>query len=172
MRLTRETVRFALQLALVALLSYAGGAAFTDLFHGASARLGGLWSVIAGILVLQTTRRDTWAQARVRVVGTLIGSIMAAAYLWGFAFSAVGLAACTLATVLLCHATGIPGHARSAVLTVAVILVLASLNPLGPLLAATLRFCESCIGTAMAVLAAHVWPESAPAHDPLSVRSS
>ncbi len=172
MTLTRDTIRFSLQMAVVALLSYACGAAFTDLFHGASARLGGLWSVIAGILVLQTTRRDTWAQARVRFFGTLIGSIIGAAYLSVFSFSAIGLAVCALTTVLLCHAAGIPGPSRSAVLTVAVILVLASLNTLGPVLAAALRFCESCIGTAMAVLAAQVWPESAPAHDPLSARSS
>jgi uncharacterized membrane protein YccC len=69
-----------------------------------------------------------------------------------------------LVTILLCHAARIPDHARLAALTVAVIMVLSSENPtLNPVLSAALRFTESCIGTAIAVLTVVMWPGPEPA---------
>jgi uncharacterized membrane protein YccC len=141
------------------LASYACGSYFTGLFHGASARIGGLWSMVSGIVVLQATRRTTWSSAWLRVLGTLIGSIIGAVYLSLLPFSAIGMAVCIFGTVLLCHAARIPDHARLAALTVAVIIVLSSVNQaLSPILNAALRFAESCIGTALAVLAVLMWP--------------
>jgi uncharacterized membrane protein YccC len=141
------------------LASYACGSYFTGLFHGASARIGGLWSMVSGIVVLQATRRTTWSSAWLRVLGTLIGSIIGAVYLSLLPFSAIGMAVCIFGTVLLCHAARIPDHARLAALTVAVIIVLSSINQaLSPILNAALRFAESCIGTALAVLAVLMWP--------------
>jgi uncharacterized membrane protein YccC len=129
------------------------------LFHGASARIGGLWSMVSGIVVLQATRRTTWSSAWLRVLGTLIGSIIGAVYLSLLPFSAIGMAVSIFGTVLLCHAARIPDHARLAALTVAVIVVLSSVNQaLSPILNAALRFAESCIGTALAVLAVVTWP--------------
>jgi uncharacterized membrane protein YccC len=141
------------------LASYACGSYFTGLFHGASARIGGLWSMVSGIVVLQATRRTTWSSAWLRVLGTLIGSVIGAVYLSLLPFSAIGMAVCIFGTVLLCHAARIPDHARLAALTVAVIIVLSSINQaLSPILNAALRFAESCIGTALAVLAVLMWP--------------
>ena len=94
------------------------------------------------------------------MLGTLVGSIVSALYLSLLPFSPLGMAGSILVTVLICHAARIPDHARLASLTVAVIMVLASLNSsLSPLLSAVLRFCESCIGTAMALIVARLWPE-------------
>lgn len=108
--------------------------------------------MISGIVVLQASRRTTLSSAWLRVLGTFIGSVIAAAYLSLLPFSAVGMAASIFGTVLLCHAARIPDHARLASATVAVIMVLSSTNPgLSPVLNATLRFTESCIGTAVAV---------------------
>jgi uncharacterized membrane protein YgaE (UPF0421/DUF939 family) len=109
--------------------------------------------MISGFVVLQASRRTTLSSAWLRVLGTFIGSVIAAAYLSLLPFSAVGMAASIFGTVLLCHAARIPDHARLASATVAVIMVLSSTNPgLSPVLNATLRFTESCIGTAVAVL--------------------
>jgi uncharacterized membrane protein YgaE (UPF0421/DUF939 family) len=158
-----SAVRIAVQVALVALFSYLGGFQFTSLFHGASAGMGALWSTISAILVLQATRGGTWSSAGIRVLGTLVGSIVSAAYLSWLTFSALGLAASIFVTVLICHAARIPDHARLAALTVAVVMVLSTLNPtLTPILSATLRFGESCVGTAVALLVALSWPEPAP----------
>ena len=115
--------------------------------------------MVSGIVVLQATRRTTWSSAWLRVLGTLIGSIIGAVYLLLLPFSAIGMAVCIFGTVLLCHAARIPDHARLAALTVAVIIVLSSVNQaLSPILNAALRFAESCIGTALAVLAVLMWP--------------
>jgi hypothetical protein len=56
-------IRVAVQIALVSLASYLAGLHFTGLFHGASASIGGLWSAVSGIVVLQATRRETWSSA-------------------------------------------------------------------------------------------------------------
>jgi uncharacterized membrane protein YccC len=144
----------------VSLCSYACGFYFTSLFHGASAGIGGLWSLISGIVVLQSTRRNTWSSACLRILGTLVGSIISAAYLSRLPFSAVGMAVCIFVTVLVCHTIRIPDHARLAAITVALIMVMSSNQPgLSPVLSATLRFCESCIGTAIAVLAVLLWSD-------------
>ncbi len=154
-----DATRVAVQISLVSLASYLVGFDSTGLFHAASANIGGLWSAISGIVVLQATRRDTWSSAGLRILGTAIGSIISAAYLIVLPFSPIGMAASVFATVLLCHAARMPDHARLAAITVAVIMVTASLNPtLNPILNAALRLSESWIGTAMAVLAVLIWP--------------
>ncbi len=154
-----DATRVAVQTALVTLASYMAGLHTTGVFHGASASLGGLWSAISGIVVLQATQRDTWTSAWLRLVGTAIGSIISAAYLTVLAFSPIGMAASVFATVLVCYGARIPDHARLAAITVTVIMVTASINPaLNPIENAALRFSESCIGIAMAVLAVLMWP--------------
>jgi uncharacterized membrane protein YccC len=158
--ISKSAARVAVQISVVSLASYLCGFYFTSLFHPASGAMGGLWSVISVIVVLQATRRNTLSSAWLRILGTGIGAIVSAAYLFFLPFSPIGMAATILITVLLCHAARIPDHARLAAITVVVIMVVAGLNPaLNPVLSATLRFCESCIGTAMAVLAVLIWSE-------------
>jgi len=161
-----DATRVAIQIALVSAASYLGGFYSSGLIHSASASIGGLWSAISGIVVLQATRRKTWSSAWFRVVGTAIGSIVSAAYLTMLPFSPIGMAVSVFATVLLCHGARIPGHARLAALTVTVITVIAYLDPtLSPIKNALLRFSESCIGTAVAVLAGLIWPGPSEPHD-------
>jgi uncharacterized membrane protein YgaE (UPF0421/DUF939 family) len=89
-----------------------------------------------------------------------VGSVVSAVYLSVLPFSAIGMAASIFATVPLCHTARIPDHVRPAALTVAIIMVLSSLSStLTPILNATLRFGESGIGTANALIVVLVWPE-------------
>ncbi len=163
----RNATSVAVQTALVSLASYLCGFYFTSLFHSASAAIGGLWAAISGIVVLQATRRETLSTASLRILGTLIGSIFSAAYLSLLPFSPIGMAGCIFATVLVCHAARVPDHARLGAITVAVIMVVASHDPThNAILSATLRFSESCIGTAMAVLTVLMWPGSKGAAQP------
>ncbi len=160
--LTRDVLRIALQASLVCLAAYPGGFYFTRLFHGASAAIGGLWSLVSGVVVLQATRRDTLASAWLRVPGTFIGAAISALYLSFLPFNPFGMAAVIGVVMLLCQILGIPDHARLASITVAVIMVLSSVHPgLNPVLNAALRFSESCIGTALAVAAVLLWREPA-----------
>ena len=62
-------------------------------------------------------------------------------------------------TVLLCQSLNIAAGARLAAVTVMVVMVTASPDPtLNPGMNALLRFVESCIGTAVAVVAVWLWP--------------
>jgi len=147
---------------LVCLFGYLGGYYVTALFYAPSAALGGLWALISGIVVLQATRRETWASAWLRVLGTFIGAIISAIYLFLLPFSPLGMAVTVGVTVLLCQFIGIPDHARLVALTVAVIMVISSLHPeYHPFLNALLRFMESAIGTVLAVVVVLLWPEPA-----------
>jgi uncharacterized membrane protein YccC len=157
--INRIATSSAIQIALVSLASYLCGFYFSSLFHRPSAGMGGFWALISGIVVLQSTWRSTLSSAWLRVLGTLIGSIISAAYLFLLPFNPFGMAACIFATVLLCHAAGIPGHAQLAAITVALIMVVSSMDStVSPITSAALRFSECCLGTAMAVLAVDIWP--------------
>ena len=69
------------------------------------------------------------------------------------------MAGCIFLTVLLCHAMGIPGPARLAALTVALSMIIFTLDPaVSPIVPAALRFTESFLGAAGAVLAVRLWP--------------
>ena len=160
---TPYALRIAIQDALVCLLAYLAGFYFTNDLYGSSMRIGALWSVISGLVVLQATRLDTVATAWRRVLGTLIGSSISAAYLSLLPFSPIGMAVAIGITALLCHICRVPDHARLAAITVAVIMVVSAAYPgMNPLTNAGLRFGESCIGTVLAVLAVLAWPEREP----------
>ena len=152
--INRIATSSAIQIALVSLASYLCGFYFSSLFHLPSAGMGGLWALISGIVVHQSTWRSTLSSAWLRVLGTLIGSIISAVYLSLLPFNPFGMAACIFVTVLVCHAAGIPGHAPLAAITLALIMVVSTIDStLSPITNAALRFSESCLGTAMAVLA-------------------
>jgi uncharacterized membrane protein YccC len=160
LRITPYALRIAIQDAVVSLLAYLAGFYFTQSVHGAASHIGALWSTISGLVVLQATRRETVATAWLRVLGTIFGAVISAAYLYLLPFSPLGMSVCIGLTVLLCHTFRVPDHARLAAITVAVIMVVSQSDPsINPLINATLRFVESGIGTVLAVLAVVIWPE-------------
>ena len=159
-KVTLSIFRPAVQNALVCLLAYLAGFHLSWAVGGAPTYIGALWATISGIVVLQGTRRATIDTAWLRVLGTLIGSIISALYLSLLPFSPLGMATSIGIAVLLCNLFGFPDHARLAALTVAVIMVVSIVDPkINPLINAGLRFAESCIGTGLAVLAVVLWPE-------------
>jgi uncharacterized membrane protein YccC len=165
--INRIATSSAIQIALVSLASYLCGFYFSAYFHRPSAEMGGLWALISGIVVLQATWRTTMSSAWLRVLGTLIGAIISAAYLSLLPFNPFGMAACIFATVLVCYAAGIPDSARLAAITVALIMVVSSIDStVSPITNAALRFSESCLGTAIAVLAVEIWPQGDEAVQP------
>ena len=156
-----DRISVAIQNALVSLAAYLVGYYFTASFHGRSSSIGGLWSLVSGIVVLQATSRDTWKSAVLRVLGTLIGAMLSGFYLYLFPFSPVGMAVSVGLTVLLCQMVEVPDHGRLAAITVALVMVISSGNPeLSPFANAALRFIESVIGAGTAVLAVLLWPKT------------
>ena len=152
-------VVIAARMAAVCLASYLAGTWFTSLFHAGSTIIGGVWSVVSGILVLQATLEDTRGSAMLRVLGTFIGAAVAAIYLVLFRFHPLGMAVTVGVTVLLCQALGVPDHARLAAVTVVIVLAVSVADPaIQPVLNALLRFAESCIGAGIATLAVYLSP--------------
>jgi len=90
---SRANVVIAVRTAAVCLAAYLAGSSFTSLFHAGSAILGGVWSVVSGIVVLQATLEDTRGSAMLRVLGTFLGAVVAALYLSLFRFHPLGTAA-------------------------------------------------------------------------------
>jgi uncharacterized membrane protein YgaE (UPF0421/DUF939 family) len=159
-RLTGNGLRVALQNAGVCLAAFLAGFYCTRALEGVAMEIGGLWAVISGIVVLQATRRQTWTAAGLRVLGSLIGAAISAAYLTFLPFTPLAMAALIGITVLLCQVIGVPDHARLAGITVAVIMVVSRMHPeINPLINAAMRFIESMIGATLAVLAVLAWPE-------------
>jgi uncharacterized membrane protein YccC len=159
--MSRDRISIAIQNALVSLAAYLVGSYFTASFHGSSSTIGGLWSLISAIVVLQATTRDTWKSAVLRILGTLVGATVSGFYLYFFSFNVVGMAISVGLTVLLCQMVEVPDHGRLAAMTVALIMVISSSNPdLSPLVNSALRFIESAIGAGVAVLAVLLWPKT------------
>jgi len=138
-----------------------GWGLFHWIIHGRSWSIGGLWSVVTGIVVLQATTRDAWQSALLRVLGTLIGTTIGDLYLQFFPFSVIGMAASVGLTVLLSQALNVPDHGRLAAITVALIIVISTGAPeLSPFTNAALRFGEAVIGAGIGVLAVLLWPKT------------
>ena len=147
------------QIAVAALLAYWLGLRFTALFPGYFPKIGGLWSAISAVIVVQIGKKDTESSAWLRVVGTAFGAAISAIYLSLFPFHAVGMGASIFFSSLICTSWNMNSLMRLSAITVLVVMVTVSLNPaLNPALNALLRFCESCIGSAVAVSLIALWP--------------
>lgn len=158
----RRAVIVSIQFTLVSLLSFLIATSISSFIEGGSQSsfIGGLWAVISGIVVMQATMVDTRSSALLRVFGSFIGAVFSAIYLLLLPFNPFGLALLIGITVLVCQALSIPDHGRLAAVTVAVVLVVSTLNPeIDPVLNAALRFGDTVIGSAMAVLMVRIWPE-------------
>jgi len=142
----------------VVLLSYCGGLYFTGLIHPESALFGAMWASVSGLASMQDDLPGTRDAAALRVWGTLVGAVIAATYLSLLPFSTLGLA---LAAGLAAGAGALlklTDGGRLSAITVTVIAILTVINPdLHPVSNASLRFLESCLGSAMALLIALAW---------------
>ena len=159
--MNRVNAVIAVQNTLVALAAYLAGLHFTGLFHAESAPLGAVWSVAAGIVVIQATSNETLKSAALRLLGTFLGAALGAAYLYMFSFSVVGMALSVGIAVFLCKLAAVPDNGRLAAITVVIILAISAAMPsLAPLTNAALRFGESCIGVGIAAVIVLLWPKT------------
>lgn len=152
----RMTLIIAVEGVLITLLGYYLGSRFTAIFHGASAQVGGIWSAISGLVVLQSTIRETLKSSLLRTIGTFIGALVCAIYLSLFGFSMLGMALCAGLTLSICYLLDIFEYARLAAATVVIIAALGQANPeVSPFLNAFLRFSESTIGVGVCILSVY-----------------
>jgi uncharacterized membrane protein YgaE (UPF0421/DUF939 family) len=161
--LTVARFLFALQIALISMVAYVVGKHFTSLFEVGSQNIGALWCAITGIMVFHAAREATWKEGVRRVLGALIGAIVSGFYLSFFPFSPIGIAVSAGIAVLLCESINLSKSSNLAATSVVIIMVISNSNPaLNPILNATLRFCEACIGAGIAMLMALLSPRLYP----------
>lgn len=128
---------------------------FTALFHEPTSLVGGLWAVISAIIVIEATQKETFNSAKKRIVGTLIGAILSGIYLLFFHFTIIGLLITIGIGVLVCLLFKLSGSVKLTIITISIILIVSTISKdLHPLSNAGLRFIESAIGTATAILVA------------------
>src|SRR5690348_6134759 len=119
----RMTFIIAAEGVIITLLSYYLGSRFSAIFYGASSQVGGIWSVISGLVVLQSTIRETLQSSLLRTIGTFIGALVCAVYLSLFGYGVMGMAFCAGLTLAICYVLDIFEYARLAAATVVIIAV-------------------------------------------------
>ena len=155
----KEQLLSSAQLPLVSLLAYWLGYNFTVLFFDSAPQIGGIWSAISAVYVLQASYKESKKTATTRVMGTAIGSAISAIYLSFLPFHVLGLGATVYAAGLICIALKMPSWMKLSANTVLVVMVTTAVDPeMNAALNALLRFVESLIGTAIAVVVAALWP--------------
>lgn len=142
---------------VITLFAYLCGSYFTALFSEPTSAIGGLWSVISGIIVLESTREDTVRSAKFRIVGSLIGSVVSGIYLFYFPFTVIGYSVCIGIGAMVCHLLRLPKHIKLSGVTISMIMIVSTIrHELNPFLNAGLRFVESGIGAGVAVFVSYL----------------
>ncbi len=137
---------------IVGSLAFLAGRHLTKTVEGPGAIIGAIWSAIAGLVVLQTGRKDILKFSALQAVGTFLGALISGAYLLLLPPSIWGLALCTFLTAVACYVVRIPDQARLASAAAVVIMGVSILSKRNsPIVNAELRFVESVIGLTLAV---------------------
>jgi uncharacterized membrane protein YccC len=72
--------------------AYLLGDYLTSIFNIGTSEIGGLWSVISGMVVIEGRKADTFKLAKLRITGSCIGALVSVTYLYFFPFSVPGFA--------------------------------------------------------------------------------
>ena len=137
-------------------IAYAIGAHLTGRFH-ASSYMGAMLACTSTIVVIQSENvRESIHKGWLRVLGTLIGAVIATTYLQLFSFSLHGLAISFCILEALCMMLKVPDGGTVAAMTLIIISVISQEIPdLPPLKNGVLRFVEGTIGVFIGI--AELW---------------
>lgn len=137
---------------IAVLLSYLVGAYSTGHFHEESRWMGAMLAAISAIVVMQDDVRASVKMGGLRMLGTLIGVIIAYVYLVIFPFTLVGMVVTVFLLTVVCMWFGIPDNGRIATMTLVMILIVSKMSPsLSPLVNGALRFIEAALGSLIGI---------------------
>ncbi len=130
------------------LLAYLVGVYITGHFHQESALTGALLACTSVIVIIeQQDTRHSLEQAWLRILGSLIGAVIACLYLFMFPFSLPGMVISIFVLEITCMVLKIPNNSKMSVITLIAILITSQKSPdLPPLKNGLLRFTESAMG--------------------------
>lgn len=139
------------------LLAYLTGVYVTGPLHEASRWLGAMLACTSVVVVLQSqSYRESLHAGWMRVLGTLLGALIAYIYLSIWPFSIAGMLVSVFVLEMLCMLLGIYKNDRIATITLLIILLVSQMTPhISPAENCLLRFFESVVGVGVGI--ALVW---------------
>lgn len=157
MHITRSQLLFAMLLGIACLLTWwMSNVQFYGLVDAETALLGSMWAVIATIFVLRESHIKSLSAGLVRILATVLSTMLCSLYFLLFPFSPIGLAVLVAASYLIANAVSRPEDAMTAGITITVVMVVGALNPDKAWLEPLLRLVDTLIGSAVAIAATFV----------------
>ncbi|MGR5068203.1 FUSC family protein [Vibrio alfacsensis] len=146
-------LRLSIRYMLMGLITFTLGYYINLWIYPSTALLGGMWSVISGVIVIEA---DSWKQnlstAKNRLIGSFIGGVIATIYLGFIPFHIISFALLIGLTVFVCSLFHVTQHIKLACVTFSVIIIVSTMSDVNPFQNASMRFLESGIGIASALL--------------------
>lgn len=158
-RTTRVKAVFVLAMEnmVIAITAFTGGYFVTSTIDHSSPVIDGLWAVISGLLVWQSTPRRTREAAKLRFNASFIGALIGGIYLMFFDFHVWGLGLCIGLGVVGNYIIAFQDGIRVTGVTIAVVLLISSVNPeINPFVNASLRLLESAMGSLVAIAVSYI----------------
>jgi hypothetical protein len=116
--------------------------------------LGGMWAVVATVVVYRTSYQESAAAAWTRSIATLLGFALSLAYLVVAPFHPWALGALIGISTLIMLLLRRPDAAVTAGVTVAVVMIVAAISPKQALEEPVLRLVDTAIGVAFGIVVA------------------
>lgn len=148
---------FALEIFIIASASFLLGYYVTSSLDHSAPIIDGLWAIISGIMVWDTTPKKTFELVKIRVKASIIGATIATVYLTMFDFHVVGLGVCAFIAVLFNFSFNSKEGIKPTGVTIAVILLISTMNAdINPMLNSSLRVLESALGCTVAIVVSYI----------------
>ena len=116
--------------------------------------LGGMWAVVATIIVYRYSHAESLRAALSRMAATFLGFVLCLLYILMFPFHVWGMAALIAIGTIVMAMAGRPDDTITTGVTVAVVMVIAELSPHGAWSQPILRLVDTTLGVAVGVAAA------------------
>lgn len=148
---------FAAENLIIATASFLLGYYVTSSLDHSAPIIDGLWAIISGIMVWDTTPKKTIELVKNRVKASVIGAVIATAYLMMFDFHVVGFGVCIFIGVLFNFTFNTKEGIKPTGVTMAVILLISTINAdINPMLNSSLRVLESSLGCVVAIAVSYI----------------
>lgn len=153
----KAVVVLAMENMIIAIGAFMCGFFITSNIDHSSPVIDGLWAVISGLLVWQSTPKRTKNAAKLRFNASFIGALIGGVYLVFFDFHVIGLGVCIGLGVVGNYLIAFQDGIRVTGVTIAVVLLISSVNPeINPFVNASLRLLESFLGCLVAIMVSYI----------------
>lgn len=155
----REAIVHSVALAIACLISFElvmQVLAHLYFISNADDLLGGMWAVIAAIFVYRISYEASLAAAVSRMAATLVSFALCLAYLLILPFNVWGMATLIGIGALVMTLVGRPQDAATTGITIAVVMVVAALNPHNAWVQPVLRLVDTVAGVAIGLAVAWI----------------